>query len=153
MKVVVHKMPPTVYDLWDLIEDLSAHLSFVLLENVHSMPNDGKKAITTFMKHVGHLEMALAAAEISYGLIAPTKWQAHFGLLRKSKSETKTAKKNRHKAKAQALFNGHGFNIIHATADALLIAQYNLENNQAMYDHWIGIDPGIDGGIAIISRG
>jgi len=121
-KVEAYKMPETPTDLLELLASLSFHEPFCYIEDVHSMPTDGKKAITTFMKHVGHLEMGLMAADIPNEQVSPGTWQGYFKLKRKCKSETTTQKKNRHKAKAQKLFPD--MKITHAIADALLIMEW-----------------------------
>lgn len=125
-KIYALKMPATNRDILDLLEDMSDGCCkpFAFLESVHTMPHDSKKAATTFMKHCGALEMALVAADIPFEKVTPVVWQRSFGLLRKSKSESDTAKKNRHKAKAQELFGGTGIKITHAVADALLICEW-----------------------------
>ncbi len=121
-----YKMPSTNRDIFELLEKIFWLCDmFAVLEDVHTMPHDSKKAATTFMKHVGALEMALVAADIPFEKETPAVWQRSFGLTRKSKSESNTAKKNRHKAKAQELFGGSEIKITHAIADAMLIAEFN----------------------------
>jgi len=70
----------------------------------------------------GHLQMALVGLKIpQHEEVLPRTWQAEFGLLRRP-GESITAKKNRHKAVAQKLYPS--LKIIHATADALLLAEW-----------------------------
>ena len=122
--VEVMKMPDTEQDLLDCIRQLQQDNVFVFLENVHTMPHDSTKAATTFQQHIGALRMAVRAVGMPFELVQPTKWQREFGLLRQSKIETSTVKKNRHKSAAQQLFANKVPKIIHAYADALLIAEW-----------------------------
>jgi hypothetical protein len=94
---------------------------FALIERVSSMPGQGVASTFAFGRHFGKLEMALAATSLPFDYVQPAKWQREFGLIKK-KGETNTQKKNRHKAVAQQLFPEE--KVIHATADALLIAEY-----------------------------
>lgn len=55
-------------------------------------------------------------------LVAPSVWQRAFVLAGGPRDEGITAKKNRHKARAQELFPN--LKITHACADALLLAEY-----------------------------
>jgi hypothetical protein len=54
--------------------------------------------------------------------VRPQVWQKYFGLIKKSKTESTTVKKRRHKNKAEQLFPKHKITL--ATCDALLIAEY-----------------------------
>ena len=100
----------------DSMFDIKAYI-----EHVHSMPRDGVKSAFSFGRSYGNLEAFLVAAGIPFERVTPTVWQKEFGLIKK-KGETKTQKKNRHKALAQELFPD--IKLTHAIADALLIAEY-----------------------------
>ncbi len=78
----------------------------------------------SFGRNYGFLRGCLHCLKIPFEEVTPAKWQREFSLLRTDKAETNTAKKNRHKAKAQQLFPDT--NVTHAIADALLIAEYGL---------------------------
>ena len=112
----------TLTDLWWRFKEIGGYCPRAAIEVVHSMPGQGVSSTFKFGQSYGNLEAFLVAAEIPFERVAPTVWQREFGLTRKDKSETKTAKKNRHKAKAQELFPS--LKITHATADALLIAEW-----------------------------
>ena len=86
------------------------------------MPKQGVASTFKFGRSYGNLEAFLIAAEIPFERVVPSVWQREFGLISK-KGETKTAKKNRHKAKAQELFPS--VKVTHAVADALLIAEWH----------------------------
>lgn len=122
-KPCVEKMPDTVKDLWELLQDITGGLrvrgyllSFkAYVESVHSSPQMGVKSAFTFGQGLGRLEMALTAAGIPFERVRPQEWQ-------KSMKCMSGGDKNITKAKAQELFPS--LTITHATADALLIAEY-----------------------------
>lgn len=117
----VEKMPETLTDLWDLINDIGTMTSLArprwqaYIEEVHSSPQMGVKSAFTFGNGFGHLEMALTAAGIPFERVRPQAWQKAMGCLTKGD-------KNVSKRRAQELFPQ--LKITHATADALLIAEY-----------------------------
>lgn len=119
----VEKMPDTTADLWDLIQRIAdlerastKHLTMkAYIEQVHSSPQMGVVSAFSFGQGFGHLEMALTAAGIPFERVRPQVWQKTLGCLTKGD-------KNVSKAKAQELFPS--MKITHATADALLIAEY-----------------------------
>lgn len=81
------------------------------------------RSMFAFGCQYGEIRGILAALEITFRKAKPTAWQAHFNLIRQRKKETKTEKKNRHKALAQEIFPS--IIVTHATADALLLAKYS----------------------------
>lgn len=123
----VEKMPETLVDLWELLGDIQ-HGKLIwnkqrckaYLEQVHSMPGQGVASSFKFGQGYGALEMALTAAGIPFERVTPQKWQKALGCLTKGD-------KNVSKRKAQELFPQ--LKITHATADALLIAEYGRRNN------------------------
>ena len=119
----------TKKDLHTTLQDLrfgDDHV-FALMEQVHAMPKQGIASTWRFGENFGQLEMALIAADIPHEFIVPGEWQREFGLKRKSKDETKSAKKKRHRQKAEELFPG--IKITNINADALLIAEYCQRRN------------------------
>jgi Holliday junction resolvasome RuvABC endonuclease subunit len=114
-----HKMPETPRDIVNLLDDqlLGYHRAFVyaVLERVNAMPKQGVSSTFKFGRSYGLLEGALAALEIPYELVAPTVWQKAMGCLSKGD-------KNVTKARAQQMFPG--LKVTHATADALLLADF-----------------------------
>ena len=112
----------TLRDLWVVIGGCASFNVHAYMEDVHSFPSQGVKSMFTFGRHYGNLEAFLTAHQISFDRVQPPVWQRGFGLT-KRKGETKVRKKNRHKALAQELFPELSC-ITHATADALLIAEY-----------------------------
>jgi len=111
------KMPETIQDLWELIDSISLNSGGcrAFIEAVHSSPQMGVTSAFTFGQGFGRLEMALTAARIPFERMSPQKWQKALGCLTKGD-------KNVSKARAQELFPA--MKITHATADALLIAEY-----------------------------
>jgi len=131
-KPCVEKMPDTLQDLWELIQDIrrcematprfpNEHGCHAYLEQVHSSPQMGVKSAFTFGNGFGHLEMALTAAGIPFARIRPQVWQKELGCLTKGD-------KNVSKRKAQELFPS--MKVTHATADALLIAKYGTQQTK-----------------------
>ena len=124
----VEKMPETLADLWELIADIDRANAIrgnplrakAYLEMVHSSPQMGVKSAFTFGNGFGHLEMALTAAGIPFERVRPQKWQQAMGCMTKGD-------KNVSKRRAQELFPH--LKPTHATADALLIAEYGRRLN------------------------
>lgn len=128
-KPCVEKMPETLADIWDLISSFTFNAGFdrirpvckAYLEQVHSMPGQGVASSFKFGQGYGGLEMALIAAGIPFERVTPQKWQKALGCLT-------GGNKNVSKAKAQELFPSIKFT--HATADAMLIAEYGRRANK-----------------------
>jgi len=121
-KSCVEKMPDTLQDLWDLIQsigfevpDFKPYEVKAYIEQVSSSPQMGVVSAFSFGRGYGNLEMALTAAGIPFERVRPQVWQKAMGCMTKGD-------KNISKAKAQELFPDK--KVIHATADALLIALY-----------------------------
>lgn len=124
-------MPATESDLWSLVsrwkEESGVDGLRAYLEKVRSSPQMSKGSIFTFGWGYGGLRMALLAAGIGFEEVAPQKWQKFMGVrdqtgARMLEDVDTTAKKNRHKARAQELFPN--VKVTHKIADALLIAEY-----------------------------
>lgn len=110
------KMPQTLADLNELFLDIAAEpSSFAMLEKVHSSPQMGVRSAFTFGENKGALKMGLTGVHIRFDEVTPQKWQSRLNCLSKGD-------KNVTKARAQGLFPH--LKITHATADALLIAEY-----------------------------
>ena len=131
-KACVEKMPETLQDLWELIDNIrlasqievgryydNTHIR-AYLEQVHSSPQMGVKSAFTFGNGFGHLEMALTAAGIPFERVRPQAWQKALGCMT-------GGDKNVSKRKAQELFPH--IKCTHATSDALLIAEFGRRKN------------------------
>ena len=124
-KSCVEKMPDTLQELWDLIQsigfevpDFKPYEVKAYIEQVSSSPQMGVVSAFSFGRGYGNLEMALTAAGIPFERVRPQVWQKAMGCMTKGN-------KNISKQKAQELFPDK--KIIHATADALLIALYGTK--------------------------
>lgn len=116
------KMPPTDHDVAELLGGFAPRIRRAVIEAVHSMPGQGVASSFKFGASYGGLRMALACLRIPFEGVSPSKWTSDMGLNRKSRSEGRTAKKNRNKARAQQLWPAEKFT--HATADAALMAEW-----------------------------
>lgn len=125
-------MPETEADIYEWILSLKAppwHDSerFAVIEKVggfiQGVPAPGS-AMFKFGVSYGGLRMALIACGIPFEEVTPQKWQKALGISPRDNkgNESKSAFKNRLKAKAQQLFPGEKITL--AVADALLIAEY-----------------------------
>lgn len=115
-------MPKTARDVFDWLSDVQHEIEIVAaLEKVSSSPQMGVVSAFTFGKGVGGLKMALAALRIPYLEVRPQEWQSALNCLTKGD-------KNVSKARAQGLFPS--VPCTHATADALLIAEWLRRTGQ-----------------------
>lgn len=94
------------------------------VEKVGYMPGDGGKGANTFGRVDGILRGAVLALKLEMHDVAPMLWQARLECL-------SGGNKNVTKNKALQLFAGRGVKITHATADALLIAEFGRLTIQA----------------------
>lgn len=116
---IAWKMPETERDIWRLVAsrapDGDCPATFAAIERVHSMPKQGVASSFKFGRSYGFLRGCLIASGIPFEEVAPQVWQKAMGCLSRGD-------KNVTKAKAQQLFPS--LKITHATADALLLAEY-----------------------------
>ncbi|MEK9735756.1 MAG: hypothetical protein VW239_00370 [Candidatus Nanopelagicales bacterium] len=116
-----HKFPDTERDAYEVFLMALADAgrnnlsTFAIIERVHSMPKQGVVSSFKFGQSYGFLRGCLIALEIPFEEATPQSWQKAIGCLSRGD-------KNVTKAKAQQLFPGR--RITHATADALLLAEY-----------------------------
>jgi hypothetical protein len=127
------KMPDTERDVWEFVSQFAGINASACIEQLGGVPRSkpdaqgntfAKQSPTTMLtmgRNYGGLRMALVAAGIPFEEVLARKWQTAFGLLSRP-GESKTAKKNRHKAKAQQLFPS--LKVTLATCDAILLAEY-----------------------------
>lgn len=124
--IATYKMPETPADLLDLLKEYDPRVLGepvrAMLERVNAgvfgQGKAGRMGVTsafTFGRGVGYLQMALLAAYIPTDEVSPVKWQNALGC-------RTGGDKNVSKARAQQLFST--IKITHATADALLLAEY-----------------------------
>lgn len=114
--VGIIKGKETERDLWEGIARFTAYPSvFAMIEAVHSMPKQGVVSSFKFGRSYGFLRGLLVASGVRFDEVSPVKWQTKMRC--RSKGD-----KNVTKARAQQLFPN--VKITHATADALLLAEY-----------------------------
>ena len=95
----------------------------IVLEKVWATPQMGVTSAFSFGHNFGWLTGVLDAHGREYQEITSMKWQRELGLIQSGRHIGQNDdKKARNKAKAEELFPGQ--RITHATADALLIAEY-----------------------------
>ena len=114
--VQLGSMPETDADIMLAINPLA---SFAVLEHVWSSPGWGHVGAFKFGLSYGSLHMALSARGVPFEQVLPRTWQKLIGV---SYPKGVPRDKNITKAKAQQLFPG--VKITHATADALLLAEF-----------------------------
>lgn len=109
-------MPATEHDLWANIEILAERgVALAVVEVVAARPGAGVSGMFKFGQNYGALRMAVVAAGIRLELVTPSVWQGKLNCRTKGD-------KNITKALAQRLFPR--LKVTHATADALLLAEY-----------------------------
>jgi hypothetical protein len=114
----VDKMPATDAEVLALLEALALAwhpAPWAVLEHAQAFPKMGVSSAFNYGRGWGAMQMALHAAEIPFDIVVPRKWQAALSCLTRGD-------KNVSKRRAEQLFPG--LTITHATADALLIAEY-----------------------------
>lgn len=109
-------MPDTLAEIADQIRQIAEEDDCVCcIELVASSPQMGVKSAFTFGFGYGGLMTNLIVCAIRHTQVAPSKWQRAMQCLTKGD-------KNVSKRRAQQLFPS--LKITHATADALLLAEY-----------------------------
>ena len=99
---------------------------FAVLEKVHGMPGMNVSSVSSFMKNVGHIEMALLALEIPFIEVTPQAWMKFFNL-KKEKDESKPDWKRRLREYLQRIMPD--FKATNDTADAMLLAYYAMKHD------------------------
>ena len=122
-RAAAYPWPATERDVYDLLHEHAGVGQLGIcaaIEDVHSFPGQGVSSTFKFGRHYGMLRAFLISLGIVFEAAQPHVWQRAFGFPRKACGAT--AKKNAHKARAQELFPA--CKVTHATADALLIAEW-----------------------------
>lgn len=117
--IAAYPMPESPRDLHDLLAEHRHKIIMATMEDVHAMPTNGSISGFKLGRNAGWIEGFLIALKIPYEKISPQKWTKHLSLVG---GKPGTEKKNLHKVRAQQWFPN--LKITHATADALLIAEY-----------------------------
>lgn len=140
---IINKMPASAEALWQYFIDLGfpnmleKDQTYVIIEDVHSMPTDGVKSAFSFGKHIGIFDGIFAALGIQPIRVSPGTWQKYFKIQRE-KGEAKYTYKKRLLQMALSLLGRYGNSsksteINLATADAFLIALYAFESGKLIY--------------------
>ena len=95
-----------------------------VLERASASPQMGVVSAFTFGRGYGALRMALTASQIPFDEVSPVKWQTAMGC-------RTGGDKNVSKRRAQQLFPG--VTVVHAIADALLLAEYCRRVDRGMF--------------------
>lgn len=109
------RLKETEADVSDWLASIAGEDCFAILESVHAMPKQGVSSTFKFGQSFGFLRGILIAHKVPFETVTPQKWQQTLSC--RSKGD-----KNVTKAKAQELFPSQ--KVVHATADALLLAEY-----------------------------
>ena len=124
----VCKCPASPYDM-ALMFELLIHGTppndvFVMIEKVWARPHDGRASVFTFAQNYGQWEGIISAHEITTHYTTPQQWMKAIGCPPKlSKKDRKNFLKDLAKKKHPEISK----QIILATADAMLIADYAKE--------------------------
>ena len=115
------KMPATDRDIFEWIPCPPVQ---AVLERAGASPQMGVVSACTFCLGYGLLRMALTAKGIPFDVVSPVKWQTAMGC-------RTGGDKNVSKRRAQQLFPG--VTVVHAIADALLLAEYCRRVDRGMF--------------------
>lgn len=139
-------MPETEHDILEKIVSMRGPITeecVGVIERVWSSPQQGVKSAFTFGRSYGGLRMAMLAAGIQFEEVLPHRWQSTLGCGTgggKLGERDATAAKNRTKQHAQGWFLG--VKVTHATADALLLAEYARRVARGMVVPTSGVSSG-----------
>ena len=129
--------------MFDLLLEATSGGGIVTLEQVHSMPNDGKVQAFAFGRGFGAWEMAAAAARVPLLLVRPEKWKLTMlaGLGKGKLPSVQQACRLFPAVAASGKLYGPKGGLEDGRAEALLIAEYGRRN-------WK-----LSGGSVIVPRG
>ena len=105
----------TEHDIAEFVARSAKHVEFAVLERVSAMPRQGVSSTFKFGTSYGFCRALLVCYKVPFELVTPATWQQ----VMKCRSK---GDKNVTKAAAQRLFPRQ--KVVHANADAMLIAEY-----------------------------
>jgi hypothetical protein len=127
-------MPDTMVEIWAWVAEFAGPETRAVVEQVQGYtglsPTTGS-GMFRFGESSGCLKMALTAAGIKHEVCQPQRWQRELGVQPRKKDESKTAWKNRLKAKAVSYYP-HLKGITLKTCDALLMAEYCRRKHEGL---------------------
>ncbi len=109
------RLGETEHDIAGFVERNAKHVEFAVLERVSAMPRQGVSSTFKFGTSYGFCRGLLVCSKVPFEAVTPATWQG--AMKCRSKGD-----KNVTKAAAQRLFPDQ--KVVHATADAMLIAEY-----------------------------
>ena len=109
------RLNATEHDVSEFVREHAPNVAFAVLEKVNAMPRQGVSSTFKFGTSYGFCRALLVCHRMSFEVVTPATWQRELKCLSKGD-------KNVTKAAAQRLFPGQ--KVVHATADAMLIAEY-----------------------------
>ncbi len=109
------RLNDTDHDVCEFVRLWSPSIAFAALEQVNAMPGQGVASTFKFGLSYGFCAALLAAFQVPHDLVRPAAWQKAMGC-------RTGGDKNVSKQAAQRLFPGP--KIIHANADAFLLAEF-----------------------------
>ena len=113
--VDVIRLSETEHDVSEFVRDWGEHVQSAVLEKVSAMPRQGVSSTFKFGTSYGFCRGLLVCHRVRFEAVPPGLWQRSMGGLSKGD-------KNVTKAAAQRLFPGE--KVVHATADAMLLAEF-----------------------------
>jgi len=109
------RLKETEHDVSTFVSGYAADVEMAVLERVSAMPRQGVSSTFKFGTSYGFCRGLLVCHKIPFVVVPPGTWQRTMGCLSKGdKNVTKSA--------AQRLFPKE--RVVHATADAMLLAEY-----------------------------
>ena len=109
------RLSETEHDVHGFVDAYAGGVELAILEKVNAMPRQGVSSTFKFGTSYGFCRALLVCHSIRFETTPPGVWQKTMGCL--SKGDKKVTK-----AAAQRLFPEE--KVVHATADAMLIAEY-----------------------------
>lgn len=114
--VMACALPKTYSEQFAVVKDLAwIGVAVAIIERVFSSPQMGVASAFSFGENYGSWRMALAAADVPFKEVLPRVWQRQMQCL-------SGRDKNVTKRRAMELFPG--VKVTHATADAMLLAEF-----------------------------
>ena len=109
------RLKETEHDVSDFLSECAPHVETAVLEKVNAMPRQGVSSTFKFGTSYGFCRGLLVCHRVRFETVPPGTWLRAMGCLSKGdKNVTKSA--------AQRLFPKE--KVVHATADAMLLAEY-----------------------------
>jgi crossover junction endodeoxyribonuclease RuvC len=109
------RLSRTEHDVAGFVEEYAPQVQYAILEKVGAMPRQGVSSTFKFGTSYGFCRALLVCYKVPFELVTPAVWQQ----VMKCRSK---GDKNVTKAAAQRLFPRQ--KVVHANADAMLIAEY-----------------------------